>query len=248
MKKNIVFILLIFILSSSSAFAGNTLLVQAAAGGWYASTSGETGYKSPSDISLSDNLGYDETTAMEGRIKAYIPVLPNIYVMGAAVNMDEKGKKPGFSFAGSDFNDPFSSEMNINQYDIACFWQVPFLSLATLGGLNLEGGINMRMIDTDVDIKDSVKSVSKSTQTWVPMLFGAGALSIGGGFSIEAEARMSSYDSQQWFSGIARLKQEIAHVFFVTGGYRYDNIDMETDGLKLDTEIKGPFVEIGFYL
>lgn len=248
MKKSIFLILLFVVFSTCPAFAGNTLLMQAALGGWYASGSGDAKYGTNSDISLSDNLGYDDTTAPVGRVKAYVPVLPNIYVMGAAVNMDEKGKRPGFSFGGSDFNDAFTSEMNINQYDIACFWQVPFLSLATLGGLNLEGGINMRMIDTDIDIKDSSKTVSKSTQTWVPMLFGAAAISVGGGFSIEAEARLSSYDDQRWFSGIARAKQEIAHVFFISGGYRYDDIDMDSDGLKLDTEIKGPFVEIGFYL
>ncbi|WP_027360736.1 TIGR04219 family outer membrane beta-barrel protein [Desulforegula conservatrix] len=248
MKKTIILSILGILLFASNSFAGNTLLVQAAAGGWYASTSGETGYKSSSDISLDDNLGYDETTTLEGRIKAYLPVFPNIYIMGAAVNMDEKGDQAGFNFGGSTFNDPFTSEMNINQYDMALFWEVPFLSLATLGNLRVEGGLNMRMIDTDMEIKDSVKKVSKDTQTWVPMLYGAGAISIFGGLSVEAEARVSSYDNQQWFSGIARIKQDIAHIMFISGGYRYDDIDMDTDGLRLDTEIKGPFIEFGVFL
>lgn len=248
MKRILMFGILAVIFSGANSSAGETLLVQAAAGGWYASESGETGWKSPSDISFSDNLGYDDAMAPEGRIKAYVPVLPNIYIMGASVNMDEKGKKAGFGFGGQTFTDAFSSELTLDQYDFGLFFQVPFLKLATLNTLNIEAGLNMRLIDADMKIQDASKTVSKSAQTWVPMLFGAAEFKVGGGFSIEAEARLSSYDNQQWFSGIARLRQDIAHVLFIAGGYRYDDIDMETDGLKLDTEIKGPFLEVGFYL
>jgi outer membrane protein len=248
MKRVMIFCIFAVVFSCVNSYAGETLLVQAAAGGWYASPSGETGWQSPSDISFSDNLGYDEVLSPEGRIKAYLPVLPNIYVMGAGVNVDGKGKKSGFGFGGQTFTDTFSSELTLNKYDFGIFFQVPFLKLATLNTLNIEAGANMRLIDAEMTIQDAEKTMSKSAQTWVPMLFGAAELRIGGGFSIEAEARLSSYDNQQWFSGIARMKQDIAHLLFIAGGYRYDDMDMETDGLKIDTEIKGPFLEIGFYL
>lgn len=246
MKKTIMTVLLSVLTISSQANAGATFLSQGAIGGWYASTSGDVGYKSSGDINLEDDLGYDESTSIEGWVKAYLPIIPNIYVMGAAVNMDEKVENPGI--AGPSFIPPLSSEMNINQYDATLFWELPFLGAVSLGNLRLEGGFNMRLIDTEIEIKDATHKASKDTQTWVPMLYAGAGIGLGAGFTVEAEVKASSYDDQQWFSGIARIKQDIAHILFISGGYRYDDIDMDTDGLRLDTEIKGPFLEVGFFL
>lgn len=63
--------------------------------------------------------------------------------------------------------------------------------------------------------------------------------------AIEAESRGISISGNKAYSLIGRLRFNLVGFLFLTGGYRYDKIDIDEEGVIIDTDFSGSFAEAG---
>ncbi|MBW1893378.1 MAG: TIGR04219 family outer membrane beta-barrel protein [Deltaproteobacteria bacterium] len=244
------------IILPTSLFALPGIDIEAAVGGWKQSPTGDLSYVSGGEIGIDDTLDfendlkYDDQTSVTGRFILELPVVPNIYLMAAPAEFDGDGiKDMEFSFGDNDFHAdvPFYSKVTLNQYDIGLYYGIPLLQTATLNKLNIDLGVNARILDIKGELKqdESNLSESESATLLVPMLFLAAQFRPIERFAVEAEGRGISIGGNTVLSVIARLKVKIVGPAFAAAGYRYDSIDIDEDDVKLDTSIGGPFFEAG---
>lgn len=247
MKKMIMGWCLAFILAipvSSFALLG-VVDIEAAAGGWYATPSGNMKYKSTSSSDLKDAFGFDNEAVAMGRVKVDLPVIPVIYLM--ATPMEFKGdSKQSFTFNNKTFTAGAKTKLTLNQYDLGLYYGVPFLGLATLGSVHVNGGINVRMIEAKAEMSESGTTSTMNKTIPLPMLYLSADVSPVDAFAIEAELRGLSVGYGSIISAIARLRLNALGPFFVAAGYRYENISVDKDDFKTDITLSGPFAEVGF--
>ncbi|MFP4194512.1 MAG: TIGR04219 family outer membrane beta-barrel protein [Desulfobacterales bacterium] len=226
--------------------------VEGAVGGWRVSPSGDMAYKGE-HLDLEDDFGFDEEDEFFGRLKINMPsIVPNLYLM--ATPLEYKGRSTQtkeFTFGGETFKKDidFKSRLTLDHYDVGLFYNVPFLKGATLGRLNLEAGVNARVIDAEAEVEQKAEGEryyeKKSETLPVPMLY------LGLGFNpverlgLEAEFRGISYSDYEILSMIGRVKVKAVGPVFVSGGYRHDVYDIEEDDLIIDVDFSGPFLETG---
>jgi len=182
-----------------------------------------------------------------------LPVVPSVYLMASPSEFDGDGLKDvDFSFGDYDFSgtEPFYSKVTLNQYDIGLYYSIPLLKTATLKKLNIDVGLNARILDIKGEIEQdstvygSVKESASETVP-VPMLFLAAQFTPIERIALEAEGRGISIGGNTVLSLIARLRVKVFGPTFAAAGYRYDAIDIDEDDVKLDTNIAGPFFEAG---
>jgi len=241
--------------------------VEAAGGGWYAALSGEAGYGGE-ELSVEDSLGMtDRKLAPYGYAKLDLPLI-NLYV--AATPLKFEGKKTldktiQFGDYKFDLSSVINSELQLNQYDAGIYFGIPFLkmltSLATLGlgGLDLNFGVNLRLIDLYAKVEGKVSGgtkteVEKGDKTIpVPMLYLGLNVKVWK-LSLEGEGRGIAYGGQSFYDLIGRTRFPLIGVplgpkFFVEAGYRYQKLEIDTEvkgkDLKGSLTISGPFVGVG---
>jgi outer membrane protein len=239
-------------------FAGpgtaSAMWIEAAIGGWKQSPSGTLGYKATEAadrLDLEREARYDDETRLFGRAKINMPLLPNIYLMATPMEFEGVGERAAsFRFGDQDFeaNVPFYSKLVFHQYDIALYFGVPLLETATLDTLNIEAGINLRIIDANVEVRqdDTKLSDSRSTTLLVPMLYLGVQLKPTGWLALEAEGRGVAYSDNHYLDLIGRLKLSPRGPLFVAAGWRHQDIKIDERDVTGEMKIKGPFAEAGF--
>jgi outer membrane protein len=252
-QRTVWLIVLIWIMATSSAYA---LGLEVAAGGWYQDPSGDFSYKALSSndqLNVDDNLNYDALTRLQGRVKIDMPLfLPNIYLMAAPAEFDGTGNKnAAFSFGGVNFNAnvPFYSKLTLNQYDVGLYYGLPFLHTATLHFLNVDVGLDARIVDLKAQVRQTYSgtTIDEEKQATVPLPL----VYIGVQFTpldwlaIEAEGRGMSISGDSIYSLIGRVRFNVFGPVFVAGGYRYDKVNVDEDDVDVDFAIQGPFAEVG---
>jgi len=255
MKKSLMLISLVFlfamVMPSQSFSAG----VEFAVGVWEQSPQGQLSFENDFDnLDLEDDLNYDDETRLFARLKIDMPsVIPNIYLMATPMEFDGTGQKDvRFKFGDVEFEAdiPFSSELILDHFDVALYYGIPGLELATAGLLNVEIGINVRIYDFEGTIVGDSFGVtveeSESFTAPIPMVYLAAQLRPLKKLAIEAEARGVIFGDDKVYSLIGRLKWKFLKPFFIAGGYRYDKIDIEEDDFTLDIDFSGVFGEAGF--
>ncbi len=252
MKKIVLLFCLIFILSIPTiSFAWG---LEIAGGAWYQKPSGNMSFDktiNEDDLDLEDDLNYDDEWNALGRLIIDTPLfLPNIYLMYTPMKWDETGSKNvNFNFGGKEFqaNVDFDSELKLNHFDVGLFWGLPFINNATADVLNIDLGLNVRMMDVKAEIeqKDTGLKESESYFLPLPMIYTGIQIKPFKYFAIEFEGRGIGWSSSHYVSLIGRLKVKPFGPFFVAGGYRYDDIKIDYQDLEIDTEFQGPFAEVG---
>jgi len=89
---------------------------------------------------------------------------------------NETGSKDvGFSFGGENFQADvdFESELKLNHLDAALYYGIPGLQTATADVLNIDLGLNFRLLDFKAEIEqdDIDEKESESYFLPIPMLF-----------------------------------------------------------------------------
>ncbi|MEE9912908.1 MAG: TIGR04219 family outer membrane beta-barrel protein [Deltaproteobacteria bacterium] len=215
-------------------------------GGAMQMQSGEIGYEpvSPTD---SVDLGTNTKYQPYGRLKAVLPLfLPNIYVMATPMNFDGSGNKT-FKFGDYTFTGAYESKLKLDHYDLALYYSLPFLKTATLDVLNIELGINVRVIDFKAEVREvsTGNSVSESLVIPVPMAYVGVQVKPIKAISLEAEGRGIAYSSNHYFDVIGRAKVTVFGPLFVAAGYRYEKVKIDQSDVRADVQSNGPFVEVG---
>jgi outer membrane protein len=240
---------LILALPASAAAFG----VEIAGGAWLQAPSGHMAYKplgSFSDLDLEDDLDYDDKIRPFGRLKIDMPLfVPNLYIMATPIKFDGRGSK-NVSFNFGDLvvpaNTKFDSELTLNHLDVALYYSIPLLETASLNTVSIDLGLNVRVADLKGQIK--VPSLGRESEDYllpVPMVFAAVQLRPFDFLAIEAEGRGITFKGDKVYSLIGRVRWNLFGPLFLTGGYRYDKIDVDKDDLDINADFSGPFAEAG---
>ena len=253
MKKIVLLFCLMFILSiQTTSFA---MGLEIAGGAWYQKPSGFMSFDKSTredDLDLEDDLNYDDKWKGFGRLIVDTPLFfPNIYLMYTPMKWDEPGSKGvNFNFGGEEFQADvdFDSELKLNHFDVALFWGLPFVNTATADVLNIDLGLNVRLMDVKAEIeqKDLDLKESESYFLPLPMLYSGVQVKPLKYIALEFEGRGIGWSSDYYVSLTGRLKVKPYGPLFVAGGYRYDNVKIDYQDLDLDVEFEGPFAEAGF--
>jgi outer membrane protein len=253
-KKNLLLIILTILIAVALPGTVQAIGLEIAAGAWLQSPSGTLSYKAidPNDLlDLENDLKYDDETRFSGRLKIDMPLfLPNIYLMATPMEFEGDGiKTSNFKFGDSIIGGtaPFYSNLNLNHADIALYYGIPGLQLATLDILNIDIGLNVRIYDAEARIVQQSTSidVTESITVPIPQVFLALQFRPFDFLALEAEGRGISIGGNKAYSLIGRLRWNVFGPLFLAGGYRYDKIEIDEEELFIDTDFSGPFAELG---
>jgi outer membrane protein len=255
LKSWIVGGLLTLVLAPSAAFAAG---IEMSIGGWNQVPVGDISHKSGTgqdNLSLKNDLKCNDETRVFGRIKIDTSLFfPNIYLMATSLRFREKGiKGTSFQFGNVSVaaNVPFTSELKLDHYDIGLYYGIPALKTVTAGILNVDLGLNARIIDfkSTVTGQDSVTGQIVSDVNTavipVPMLYLGFQVKPVKWLAAEGEARGSVYGKNRYYDLIGRVKFKPYGPVFAAAGYRYEKVNIDRDDIKADTSFGGPFGEIG---
>lgn len=240
--------------SASSSFA---LGIEVAAGAWQQDPEGTISYKpltGTDNLDIDRDLKYDDKTKAFGRLKIDMPaLLPNIYVMATPMSFDGTGNKNvQFTFGNQTFdaNVDFFSKADLNHVDIALYYGLPFVKTATVGMLNIDLGLNVRVVDFEAKVDQAATglSESKSFTIAIPMLYAGAQVKPAGWLALEVEGRGITYSGDHVFSFIGRVKVKPIGPFFIAAGWRHEDIDVDEQDVIVDVRISGPFAEAGIEL
>jgi outer membrane protein len=255
MKKLLMIISLVFLLALVGPSATYAVGLEFAVGGWKQSPQGDLSFDEISDVDildLGDDLKYDDETRIFGRLKIDLPLpIPNLYLMATPMEFDGTGQKNvDFTFGDITFqgNVNFFSELTLDHLDLALYYGLPFVETATADMLNIEVGINVRIYDFEGTIDQATTGLkeSESYTLPIPMIYLAAQLRPLESLAIEGEGRGVIFGDDKVYSLIGRLKLKVFGPLFIAGGYRYDKIDIDEEGVRLELDFSGPFVEAGF--
>jgi outer membrane protein len=228
-------------------------------GAWNQSPSGDISYKALSpgqdSLSIKDNLEYSDKTKVFARVKIdTLMGLPNIYLMATPMEFSGRGSKNGtFTFGNITFNGsvPFTSELKLDHYDIGLYYGIPGLKMLTVGTLNVDLGLDARIINFNARITgtDSINSriitQSESFVTAIPMLYLGIQVRPVKLIAFEGEARVLTYAGNHYYDYIGRVKLKPLGPVFAAAGYRHEDVSIDANDVKADVKFGGPFGEIG---
>ncbi|MFP4572014.1 MAG: TIGR04219 family outer membrane beta-barrel protein [Desulfobacterales bacterium] len=224
--------------------------IEGAVGGWRVSPSGSMAYAGE-NLDLEDDFNFDEEDEIFGRLKINTPsVIPNLYLMATPLEYKATSTRTEtFKFGDYKFkaSADFESRLTLDHYDVGLFYNIPLLKSLTLNRLNLEAGVNARIINAEavVEQKESNRYEKKSETLPIPMIYLGLGLNPVERLGLEAEVRGISYSDYEIFSMIGRVKVRAVGPVFVSGGYRHDIYDIEEDDFIIDVDFSGPFLETG---
>ena len=226
--------------------------VEGAVGGWSAAPSGDFEFQGSDDFGtdIEDTFGFDRETIPFARVRVEFPlIIPNVYLMATPMKFDGTAET-GFTFAGKEFTTGADTELRLDQYDIGLFYGVPLLGLATLDRVNVDFGLNLRIVELEATMKGTINGIdvteTETATVPIPLLFAAAQIKLIGPFSVEAELRGISLGYAEILSAIGRFKYHAPGPFFIAAGYRSERIVVDTDDFDVDVEFKGIFGEAGF--
>ncbi|MGQ9645980.1 MAG: TIGR04219 family outer membrane beta-barrel protein [Thermodesulfobacteriota bacterium] len=242
----ILLLLLIFFVPEISAAVG----LEVAVGGWRQDPSGDIGYKGD-QLSVEDELKYDSKNKLFGRARIDMPLwLPNIYLMATPMKFEEEGSKgTNFTFGDKTFvaNVPFTSSFRADHYDLCLYYGLPFLKTLTFGIINVEIGLNGRVVSFKARIDQPSTGISESKSLTIPVPMAYLGLQIYPVkfIGIEFEGRAIPAGSNHYYDLIGRLKIKPFKPIFLSGGYRDEDVKIDKSDVKARLKFQGPFIETG---
>ncbi|NPA40017.1 MAG: TIGR04219 family outer membrane beta-barrel protein [Thermodesulfobacteria bacterium] len=231
------------------------------AGGWFhQAPDGDISYEGGDTLSLKDVLNFDSQNKYMLRADIDLPLI-NFKVIYTPVKFEGSNTwTKNFTFGGKTFTagNSFNSYLEMNQLDLTVYWGIPLLKtvtkVATLGlsGIDIQFGINVKQIKFDAKIYNSTVSAEAKPTLYIPMLYGGLNIDIWN-FSLIGEVRGISYQSNHYYDILGLVKLRIFSLplpfsssgIFIDGGYRYQDIKLDTHDIKGSLKISGPVAEIG---
>lgn len=239
----VVFALCLLIPNVASAIG-----IEAALGMWNQKPQGDISFNGP-NVSLDDDLKLGDKTRLFARAKVDMPLLiPNIYLMVTQTKSGGTGSKAdNFQFGDLTVlkTDAFTSNLTLNEYDLGLYYGVPFVKTASLGMLNVDAGLNLKVIDMDVEITQKSVRSSRSFTVPVPMVYLGAQFTPLKSLSIEAEMRGIALSSDHYYDFIGRVKYKVFGPAFMAAGYRYEDLRVDEKQVKTNRRLGGPFFEAG---
>ncbi|MCP3922958.1 MAG: TIGR04219 family outer membrane beta-barrel protein [Desulfobacterales bacterium] len=253
--KRLVFLLSIiaFLTVPTSSYALLGFGVEGAIGISKSNASGKFSYKEDLTYDLESNMGFDDTDDEKetARIKLYLPlVIPNVYYHHYEMNFAGTAAA-SFEYAGQTIAATTASSLDIVVDDYALFYTIAPINLATAGIVNIEVGINVRLLSIDAEVTGVTDDVDFSVP--IPQIFAAVQIDIPMiPIILHGEYRSLSIDDDNECTSITgRLVLELPIPLplgevFIAGGYTKDIYKIDHDNVKADTEFETYFLELGY--
>jgi len=193
---------------------------------------------------VEDNREFDEGSRSFWQVMVDISqYLPNFCVMATPI----KYEGTNINNLKLDFGDEsVKDDVALNDLDIALYYGIPFVKTVSHDRLNVDLGINLRAIDFKDDIEqDSIGQASESFILPIPMVFAAVQFHPLDVLALEAEGRGISIGGKKSYGLIGRFRWKTYGPIYAAGGYRFSRYEIDNDGMVVNTEISGPFLEAG---
>jgi outer membrane protein len=202
------------------------------------------------NLDLNNDLRFGRAAQFLGRVKIDMPlIIPNLYLMATPLRFDGTATDNlSFKFGSQTFDAgiPFSSSLKLDHYDLALYYGLPVLRQATLGLINIDAGLNIRLFDLKTQITQTTRLESNSFNLLVPMVYLGLQVKPTKTFSLEGEFRWLAYNDSHYYDLIGRVKYHFVKWAFVSVGYRQEEISMDQSDIKMNVRFSGPQVEVGF--
>jgi outer membrane protein len=234
---------LILILPAASWAVG----LEVAVGIWKQGPSGTLAFEGD-ELDLGADFGIDSNESrMMVRAKLDMPgLIPNVYLMGTKMNFNGESTEK-YTFGGYDYEFITKTTLELDHYDIALYYAAPFVDTVSGGTLNIELGLNVRLIEIFIEASEALTGhvESESITAAIPMLYGGIQIRPTDAFGIEFEGRGISISGNDYFDAIARVKIKPTSLMFMAAGYRYEKISIDEGDTVIDLTFEGPFLEAG---
>lgn len=254
--KRLYVVLVMIILSSILLIPNESSAIglEIGVGYWWQSPSGKLAYNGDiltgTTLDLKDDLNYSQEERPFARIKVDLPsFIPNIYFMATPMEFSGTGQvSGGFDFGDISFTGaPFDSKLKWDHYDVALYYGIPLLKSASLKKLNIDIGLDARIIDAKIDIEQTTSGVQESVSEtiFLPMIYGGIQFRPVKFLSFEGEGFVTAFSGDSYVDLIGRVKIKPIGPIYIAGGYRSEKIDVDRSDIVVDVEFSGPFVEAG---
>jgi len=112
---------------------------------------------------------------------------------------------------------------------------------------NVELGLNARKIDFEGTISQDTLNLSssKSLSLYLPMVYAGVQVKPISYFAIEGEFRGIAIGQNHFYDYIAKIRVNPVPIFYISGGYRSEDIKIDQSAVTADVKFSGPFVEVG---
>lgn len=221
------------------------------AGEWPIDGNGDSWHQLENDSPYTrKHIRYENHSLLNDRLAFDFPLFfPNLYIMTNALSFDVSDHKNIRLQTGSHelvLQDDLDSQITLNEYDLALYYDIPIVRTITADMLNIDLGLNVRAVDLEGSTENDL--LGKSTKSFIipiPMVFGAFQFQPLHTLALEAEGRGISLGANKAFSLVGRIRWNLMDDVYAAGGYRYDKFDIDYQGVLIDTDISGPFFEAG---
>jgi outer membrane protein len=249
----VVLFLMLALPASSYALAGFGL--EASVGGWFQGDPSGTIQNEGEKLDLVDDFGFEGATRLNARVKLEhpVPVVPNIYLLYTPMKFDgTKTRDLIFTFGDQTFDasSEYNTKLDLSHFDVGLFYNLPFLGAATMDKLDVEFGLNARILTLSAEVEgkvagQTVTEASGSETVPVPMIYLATQVTPIDLLGVAVEGRLLPLGESHYYSIIGRLKIKPIGPALIGAGYRYDDLVIDSDDVDIDMNFKGPFVEAG---
>lgn len=199
---------------------------------------------------LKSTLGVGDSQEVMGRLKIdhAIPILPNFYFNYLPMKFSGKSNT-AFSYAGQSFTGNETTTLDLSAMDLGLYYNIPLVKTATLGILDPEIGLNVKMISFSGKITGTVGSATqtqeKAANLPVPMVYlGLGVHPIKL-ISLNAEVKTLSVGGNGITDWAVEVKVKPIPVLYVSAGYYSESITLDSDSIKASITVNGPFFAVG---
>lgn len=251
MKKHL-FILSLFsiLILSSTQLSADVVRVEVGAGFWNQDVSGKLN-SNGSTVDLENNLGFDDELKnyIYADIKHPVPILPNLRIEHTQIGFDGTASS-SFTFENQAYSGVTNSVLNIDQTDVIAYY-----NLWDTAGLNFDLGLDFKVIDANVTVKDNLGHNESVKATGViPMLYSNLRYDILlTDLGIELEGKAFKYSDSNLYDMSAKIDYNVFAGITAEVGYRIIDFDIgektandfDTD-LTLSTKVSGLFFGLSY--
>ncbi|WP_457641474.1 TIGR04219 family outer membrane beta-barrel protein [Persephonella sp.] len=208
------------------------------------------------DVKDDLKIGDEDSYFFRAKLEHPVPLLPNIAFQYVKMDFSGTGRiTKSFRYGNKvvTVGDTVYSNIKMDHYDVTLFYNLPFVGLATAGILDIEFGLNVRVLDFKANVKTETSAIDETASVTapIPMIYGAIEISPISLLSIKAEGKGVAYNGNSYYdlSGELRIKPitiPLAVDFFIGLGYKYERLKIDDiDDVSTDIKIKQPYVTAG---
>ena len=205
--------------------------------------------KGVGSLDFENDLGYGSRNT-NGFMWAYIdhplPFLPNLKIQKTNFSDSASGTiTANITFDGKNYSasDSVTSSITLDQIDVIPYWRI------LDNWVNLDIGLNIKLIDGQIQVDSSTEHANEDFSVILPMLYTKARFDLPfSGLSVEADISYVGYSGNKFSDIKAGIVYETSYGLGATLGYRQQNITLDDiDNIYGELNIKGPYAGLFYH-